>query len=59
MIDMTGMLAIRSMLTSIAKEGMEVILCGKEEIINSILQQLNGHIAHPVRAAVSVKAALI
>lgn len=41
LIDMTGLVAMKSMLTGIAREGREVILCGKKDVTHRILKKIS------------------
>ncbi len=43
LIDMTGMVAMKSMLASIAREGREVYLCGKKDITERIMKKIHDH----------------
>jgi SulP family sulfate permease len=43
LIDMTGLVAMKTMLTGIAREHRKVILCGKKEITDRILHKIEGH----------------
>lgn len=59
LIDMTGLVAMKSMLANIAREGREVILCGKKEITDQIMQKIQGSpSARYVKAAESVRQAV-
>lgn len=58
LIDMTGLVAMKSMLTSIARENREVILCGREEVTGRVMQKIAGSSLRRVRTAPSVAAAL-
>lgn len=55
MVDMTGLVAMKSMLLSIAREGREVILCGRREITDKILQKLGPAAGKHVRTSRSVR----
>jgi SulP family sulfate permease len=46
LIDMTGLVAMKSMLSGIAREGREVYLCGKHEITSRIIHKISGQ---PIR----------
>jgi SulP family sulfate permease len=60
LIDMTGLVAMKSMLTSIAREGRTVILCGRRDITDQIMLKIEGSkIAKYVRVVSSVSAAII
>lgn len=59
LIDMTGLVAMKSMLSGIAREGREVHLCGKEDILKRILNKISDHPARAhVKTANSVQEAI-
>lgn len=59
LIDMSGLVAMKSMLVSIAREGRTIILCGKDDVTGRILRKIAGTDAAPhVKAAASVAGAL-
>lgn len=58
MIDMTGLVAMKAMLTSIARDGREIILCGNEEITSSILKQISIPTTAYVKTVASLKDAI-
>jgi SulP family sulfate permease len=58
LIDMTGLVAMKSMLTAIAREGREVILCGTHDITDKIMLKIAGPLTAHVKTAASVKQAL-
>lgn len=41
LIDMTGLVAMKTMLTGIAREGRRIILCGKRDITDRILHKIS------------------
>jgi SulP family sulfate permease len=56
LIDMTGLVAMKSMLAAIAREGRQVILCGRHDITGPILHKISGHPAHKyVKAVTTMK----
>ena len=42
LIDMTGLVAMKAMLTGIAREGRQVYLCGKPDVTMRIVQKVSG-----------------
>jgi SulP family sulfate permease len=59
LIDMTGLVAMKSMLSGIAREGRQVYLCGRWEITNRILHKLSGQsIRSQVKTAATLSEAL-
>ena len=59
LIDMTGLVAMKSMLSGIAREGRQVIVCGRKDVTRRILQKIDDSPARKhVRAVVSLKAAV-
>lgn len=59
LIDMTGLVAMKSMLAGIAREGREVYLCGKWDITNRIMHKISGHsLPLQVNTASSVREAV-
>jgi ABC-type hemin transport system substrate-binding protein len=51
---------MKSMLASIAREGRQVVLCGRKDVTNRILQKIGDHPARKyVKAVTSVNEALI
>jgi SulP family sulfate permease len=59
LIDMTGLVAMKSMLTSIAREGRGVILYGRQDITGPIMQKITGSsIAKHVKTAETAREAL-
>lgn len=60
LIDMTGLVAMKAMLSSIAREGREVILCGRKDITDRILHKIaDSAIATHVRTTETVRQAMI
>src|SRR4029077_8490773 len=58
LIDMTGLVAIKNLLTSDALKGKRVVLCARADILQKIMQKL-AHEPHlSVQTAASVDAAL-
>jgi SulP family sulfate permease len=43
LIDMTGMVAMKDFLNSVADEGREVIVCGHKQVTDKIMKKLAGH----------------
>lgn len=58
LIDMTGLVAIKNLMTSDALLGKRVIFCGKEEVLAKILQKLSHEPSLKVETAPSVEAAV-
>lgn len=60
LIDMTGLVAMKSMLNTIAREGRVIILCGKKEITDKIMQKISGTpiVRTHISTATSVKEAI-
>jgi SulP family sulfate permease len=54
LIDMSGMVAMKSLLIGIAKEGREIIICGKKEIIDQILKKIKGSSAESIKTATTI-----
>ncbi len=58
-IDMSGLVAMKNMLAAIAHENRQVILCGKSEVMEPILQKISDYpVRRHIRVADSVYAAL-
>ena len=59
LIDMTGLVAMKTMLTGIAKEDRQVFICGKPDITNRILHKMaDSNIKLHLHAATSVEEAI-
>jgi SulP family sulfate permease len=43
LIDMTGMVAMKDFLNSVAHEGREVVVCGKKQVTDKIMKKMAGH----------------
>lgn len=58
LIDMTGLVAMQSLLTNVAHEKRQVALCGKEAVVAKILHKLPEDIKRNTHSFASVKLAL-
>jgi SulP family sulfate permease len=59
LIDMTGLVAMKSMLASITREGRQVVLCGRKDVTDSILYKMSDHPARKyIKTVVSINEAL-
>jgi SulP family sulfate permease len=59
LIDMTGMVAMKDFLNSVAHEGREVIVCGKKPVTDKIMRKIAGtHMEKTIRVVSSVDHAL-
>lgn len=57
-IDMTGLVALKTLLMDIQREGRFIILCGNPEITDRILQKLPPQAKHNLQVVASVEEAL-
>ncbi|MDE3015809.1 MAG: STAS domain-containing protein [Pseudomonadota bacterium] len=58
LIDMTGLVALKNLLTGDALSGKKVVLCGRPDILHKIMQKLASEKQINVRMAASVEEAL-
>ena len=58
LIDMTGLVAMKALLQKVAHEKRQVILCGKREMVESILRKMPENVLRFIRTTPTVKQAI-